>query len=336
MTGATTTTKLFAGALAALGTRSLIGGFTSTIEALDLIGKRADRLGISGQRLRELSHAAELSGSNFRALSIGMQRATRRIAEAAKSGGKVADTIEQLGLSVERLNGMSADKQLLAIADAMTTLGSQNEKIKAMFTLFDSEGVGLVNMFERGADGVNKMSAELREFGGVMSEQDFDRIAAMNDELLRMRQLISAQAQEITITVGPAVLEVLKGAQWLASGLGRAGSVAGNYAGTVLSSGPRDILENVRAASAVTEDRRRRFPEGMGGRQSVSPKSSPASMPRRQAAAPLPNYLQPALTKTEQKKVAKSQYEQATELKKSREVLERILHTAKGDRFSLD
>jgi hypothetical protein len=88
----------FAGAMSALGPLKvallaitgggLIAGVRQQAQALDQIGKTADKLGLTTEALTGLQYAAGRMGTETRTLNMALQRMTRRIAEAAKGTGE--------------------------------------------------------------------------------------------------------------------------------------------------------------------------------------------------------------------------------------------------------
>ena len=64
-------------------TASLAALYTVTASNIDEQAKFADKIGISTDELAGLQHAGELTGASVNTLNLGLQRMTRRVAEAA-------------------------------------------------------------------------------------------------------------------------------------------------------------------------------------------------------------------------------------------------------------
>jgi hypothetical protein len=195
-----------AGAAAAAATAAasvaIASGIREQLAAVDSLAKSADRLGLTTEALAGLQHGAKLAGVEVGTLEMAMQRMTRRVAEAAQGQGSALSALAELNLDAERLNQLAPDAALRRIADAMSDVQGEGDRVRLAFKLFDSEGVGLLNLIEDGADGIREASAEARELGLTMSRDTAAGIEAANDASERFeaawrgitRQLAAAAA----------------------------------------------------------------------------------------------------------------------------------------------
>lgn len=196
----------FAGALGiAVGAGGLAAMTKNSIDAADKIGKLSDRLGISTNALSEYQHVAELSGVTFETLTMGFQRMTRRISEAAQGSGEAKDAIHELGLSAQDLAELAPDKQFEAIAAAMEGVSDQGDRVRLAMKLFDSEGVALVQTMTNGADGIAKMRDEARSLGLSMDGNVTKQAASANDALTRINATVRALGLEIIPMAAPII-----------------------------------------------------------------------------------------------------------------------------------
>lgn len=156
------------------------------LEAIDKTAKFATRLGMSTEALSEFSHVAKLSGIPVNAFNVGLQRMVRRIAEVATTGKGVAkDTLDQLGLSAQRLAEMEPDKQFEELAEALSQVDDEGKKVLLAFKLFDTEGVGMLQAMKNGAAGVREMRQEARSLGLTISDELKEDVENANDAITR-------------------------------------------------------------------------------------------------------------------------------------------------------
>lgn len=177
----------------------------NSLSSVDALAKMSSRLGIATEDLIGLRHAAELSGVGITQLEIGLQRMTRRIAEAANGAGEAVGALGTLGLSAQTLSGMSPDKQFLAVADAMQQINGRSEQVRLTFKLFDSDGVGLLNTMNGGADAIRAAIKEAEELGLTFSNIDAAQIEAANDSVSKLQSAFSGLSNQITIGLAPAI-----------------------------------------------------------------------------------------------------------------------------------
>jgi len=196
--------KATAGAsVAAAGSLALI--YNQQAALIDQTAKFADRIGISTEALTQFRHASELTGVGSKSLDMSLQRMTRRIAEAAQGSGEAAPALKQLGLDAQALGQMTPDQQLYALSDAFTQVESQSERVRLAFKLFDSEGVGMVNMLAGGSDGLRSMADEADRLGITLSRIDAAKVEMANDAMYKVNATTAALKKEITTQLAPIV-----------------------------------------------------------------------------------------------------------------------------------
>ncbi|EPA0546270.1 hypothetical protein ACQZN4_001992 [Vibrio alginolyticus] len=192
-----------AAATASAGALALV--YNQQAAIIDQTAKFADRIGISTEALTQFRHAAELTGVGSKNLDMSLQRMTRRIAEAAQGSGEAAPALKQLGLDAQALGQMTPDQQLYALSDAFTQVESQSERVRLAFKLFDSEGVGMVNMLAGGSEGLRSMADEADRLGITLSRIDAAKVEMANDAMYKVGVTTTALKQELTTQLAPIV-----------------------------------------------------------------------------------------------------------------------------------
>ncbi|MCJ8337572.1 MAG: hypothetical protein MJK10_03795 [Pseudomonadales bacterium] len=186
-------------------TTALTAIYVRQASLIDQTAKFADRIGVSTEALSQLRYSAELTGLGASQLDMAMQRMTRRIAEAAQGSGEAAPAIKQLGLDAQKLGQMTPDQQLHTLADAFQNVGSQSERVRLAFKLFDSGGVAMINMLATGSDGLKDMAAEADALGITLSRVDAAKVEMANDAMTRVSATTTAFSQELTTQLAPIV-----------------------------------------------------------------------------------------------------------------------------------
>lgn len=176
--------------------------------SIDQMAKFSDRIGLTTQALAGMRHQAELNGVAQRQLDTGLQRMVRRVAEAAQGTGEAKDAIKELGLNAQQLAAMRPDQQFAAIAEQMKNVEGQSNRVRLAFKLFDSEGVGMVNMMRDGAAGLAAAQKEALSLGIAVNRIDAAKIEAANDATYRATQAMDGLGKSITIAVAPYITEI--------------------------------------------------------------------------------------------------------------------------------
>jgi len=156
-----------AGAIVALGKATL-----AAVDFGDNIAKTADKLGISTDALQEYRFAAEQTGLTTTQLDVGIQRFTRRLAEAADGAGVLAPVMKDLNIELRDSEGnlRSTEDVLNDYADAIQNADSSSQRLLLAFKAFDTEGVAFVNTLKDGSAGLQSLRNEAVDLGLIMDE----------------------------------------------------------------------------------------------------------------------------------------------------------------------
>lgn len=204
--------RLFAGfgrqLLLAAGSAGIGLAVKGALDAGDNIGKLSKRLGATTEGLSELQHVANLSGVSFNTMTMGLQRMTRRVAEAAVGTGEARTALLELGIDAQRLTQMRPEQQFEVLAEALHGVTSESDQVRLAMKLFDSEGVALLQTMTDGAAGIAAMRQEARDLGLSLSEETIGSMENANDALTRMNASFSALTTQLASAVAPALTKV--------------------------------------------------------------------------------------------------------------------------------
>ncbi|PUB82373.1 MAG: hypothetical protein DBP02_15075 [gamma proteobacterium symbiont of Ctena orbiculata] len=181
----------------------------STLNAVDSIGELSTRIGASTEALSEYRHVADLSGVQFNQLTIGWQRQTRRIAEAAQGTGEAKNALKELGLEATQLARLKPEDQFEAIAKAMEGVGSQSDRVRLGMKLWDSEGVALLQTMKGGASAIAEMREEARELGLSLSSEQVQAADDANDAWTRMTASAKGLTDQLVLKLAPGLTQVI-------------------------------------------------------------------------------------------------------------------------------
>lgn len=193
---------------AVTGAAASIWGFASATAAVaDKAVKTADKLGISVEALQEFRHAASLSGVDQNTLDAAMQSFVVKTAEAASGTGEAIEALEELKISLRDTSGAvnSPENLLNQVADAMAAIEDPAKRVRLAFKIFETEGLGLINLLKLGSSGMADLRLEARELGLVISEKTAREAEAFNDAYERLFGSLKGIRNEI----GGALLPTL-------------------------------------------------------------------------------------------------------------------------------
>ena len=195
------------GAIGALTIGAFVQATRSTLDMADALGKTSARLGLTTEGLQTLKFAATQSGMSTEMLEMSLQRFTRRLAEADKGTGVLKDTFKELGIDIRDPNDRlkSAEALLGDVADKMAAIPDQGERVRLAFSMFDSEGVKMVNMLQGGKKGFDELRQSLIDTGAIMGGEFINDAQDANDALDKLGTQFRVGFADVISGLAPAI-----------------------------------------------------------------------------------------------------------------------------------
>lgn len=200
--------KKLAGAFAGAFAVSKLVQFTNeSMKLADEVGKTADKLGVTTDFLQKMQFAAEQTGIATNTLNMGLQRFTRRVAEARNGTGEAKAALEQLGIALNDSagNARSIDDILADVSDGLANTADSGEKVRLAFKFFDSEGVALVSTLGQGSEALKLLTESAT---GVIPEQTIRDAERFNDAMNRLQRQVLTPLRNKLIEIATAFLDV--------------------------------------------------------------------------------------------------------------------------------
>lgn len=174
----------------------------------------ADQLGISTQRLTELSAVfqqnANIDGEQFNDM---LQELNAKLGEAALTGGgTLVEAFEAIGLKFEEVRKLKTDEMLLQIADAFKVMEDQQALTFAAAEIFSGEAEKIVEVLKNGRGPIQGWAEDIRALNGTISDEEARDAAALATGVEKIETAFSGLAKELTIFLsGPGA----DAANWL-------------------------------------------------------------------------------------------------------------------------
>lgn len=196
MTGLKSSVTSFASSKAVqfLGAGAIIGTFTSLgREALALSAQleaTSQKLGLTAEFLQEMGYAAAQNEISQETLNMGMQRFTRRMAEAREGGGELLGVLQKYNIQLRDSEGNARNTEAVFgdLAEVIKNTKDPAERLRVAFKAFDSEGVGLVNVLKDGKAGLDAWGAAARENGQVLEDETVASLARASNAIENFRK----------------------------------------------------------------------------------------------------------------------------------------------------
>ncbi len=206
VTFATAQVRALLGTLLGLAGAAGFGGLiASGLSSGDALAKMSARLGTTVEGLQVLRTAAGLAGVSASQLDMGLQRMTRRVAEAARGTGEAKAALLELGVSAQRLVNLRPEQQFAVLADALGRVSNQSDRVRLAFKLFDSEGVALVNVARMGSQGIDTLSTSMANLGLIVAGPQLAAIEQASNSLSVLGQAFTVAGQTLAATLAPHI-----------------------------------------------------------------------------------------------------------------------------------
>lgn len=187
----------------ATATAAITAAVTKGIQSIDHLAKTSDKLGIPIEKLQQLQAAAGLTGVATTQLETGLQRMTRRVAEAAQGTGEAVKALQELNLDARELATLSPDQIFLRVGEAMRNVGTQGDRVRLAMKLFDSEGVGLVNTLKLTQEQLDAIGDDMDKLGTTIDRNMAAKVERAKDQFSRLGLALTGVINQLTIHLAP-------------------------------------------------------------------------------------------------------------------------------------
>lgn len=259
--GLTSFSSLLVGAV---GVGSAVAFTKSTFGMLDALSKTSEKLGIATEELGKWRFASELAGISSNTLDMAMQRMIRRVGEASLGTGAAAKTLERMGFNAKELAKLNPSKQFELIGKAINSITNKGEQLASAMAIFDTEGVGLVNLF---ASNLKEAAKSYKDLGLAARDAKAGDVVPFIDAVTKLRAALSASGGQFVIGVTPDALRTVNAMTTLAENVG------------LIKTKPTAFTTTNKAAAAL----RGKPPSAPSGLRGVGRQLLRAGLPERKA-----------------------------------------------------
>lgn len=197
------------------GFTSFVSGAASAVASVDDLSKRT---GVSAQTLQAYQFAAEQSGVGIETFGRSIQKLLINLGEAQTGNKTAIKSFADLGISVEQLAGLTPEQTFEKVAAAIAQLPNPAQQAALAVGLFGKSGAELVPVFQEGAGFLAEMRAEAERLGLVLSRDQVQGLATLDDTIGKVSASFKALQARIVAELAPALIRAGEGAlQFIAS-----------------------------------------------------------------------------------------------------------------------
>ena len=219
---ATRAFSLLGPVLAGISVGALVGFTKNALSAVDAIGEVAEQVGIGTGALQAFSQAAITTGLSTEELQRGLAALTRKIADAVQGDKAAIESFQRLGVAFQNADGSgrATEAVLGDLADQLKEMDSATEKAAATTSLMgDRLGQKFIPMLSQGRQGLIDVTAEMLRMGTIATPEMIAKAGEASDKMDALTSSFRAFANNLTVTVAPAIVTVIDGLNRLIFGM---------------------------------------------------------------------------------------------------------------------
>jgi len=186
-------------------TSSLKEGLTAAIETGDAYEKYSRATGMSVELLSRLSHAADISGSSFEKIKMGLKTFGAAAMEAAAGLSSYQRYFSDLGVSVTDAGGnlKNLDTLFMETTDALAAMENNTQRLGIATKLFGRAGLEMLPLLREGSKGIRALGDDAERLGITWTQTDAKAAAAFKDALTRLKDSLVGLRDKVLVPLFP-------------------------------------------------------------------------------------------------------------------------------------
>lgn len=186
---------------------------------LDNIDKMSQKLGLSTDAYQEWDYVMKISGTSIDNMAMGLKTLTNKFDDAINGGDSAIESFSRLGLSMEDIQGLSREDLFSKVIFAFQGMEDSAERAALANDLLGRSGQELAPLFNTSAEETQALIENVRDLGGVMSEDAVKQGATFQDSLTSLQTAFAGVGATLVEKLIPAVTTIMdKLSEFIANG----------------------------------------------------------------------------------------------------------------------
>ena len=211
-----TTFRGLAGVVAAVGVAKLA---SEALEFADAQRKMSDQTGLTVEQTQRLTFFAAQTSVEVGNLTSGVVRLQRVLGGLEEGSEASAQALERLGLAHTNFQALDPEQQFTAVAQAVSGLATQNEKVLAVTELFGKAGAELLPVLTAIGRESETLEEKFAAIGGPVGRDTIEVVDQLGDEFATTGLAVKSMATELLGVVSPAIIAGLEKVQQIIGGI---------------------------------------------------------------------------------------------------------------------
>ena len=169
--------------------------------------RMSQRTKISVESLSELGYAARQTGGDLDAIGISVLKMDKFVAQAAAGSAKATAVLDQLGLTVADLNGLTQEQRFGLLADRLAAVPDPALQGAAAMKVFGAGVKQLLPLLSMGGKGIEQLRGQARDLGLQWSTVDAQAAARYAESMRDLWEVLGRATEVIGSAVVPSIAE---------------------------------------------------------------------------------------------------------------------------------
>ena len=176
----------------------------------DEVHKMSLRTGVATEALSKFKYAAELGGASLGDVEKAIKRMAATIYDAEEGLSTSVDAMNNLGVSIKDLQGLSPEDQFMKLAGALAAIEDSSVRAALAQRIFGRAGTTLLPMLEDGTEGLREMMAEAEKFAPIFGKDAAEAAAKLTDTLTQLKGTLDKIKMSLAAKLVPVLTSFLE------------------------------------------------------------------------------------------------------------------------------
>ena len=206
--------KVLGGVMLAVGAvaAAFVAMGKKAFDALDEIGKTADRTGIAAEKLQALRLGAVESGASVEDLNKSMEKFAKNIGDVLVKGtGEATYALDKMGIRLRDNSGRlkTTDTLLTEVVAGIGKMGSESERASTLMALFGKPGLKLNWVLGKGAEAMDAWTTKAKEMGIIVDAKAIKAVENFNDRFTELKFMLGGLVNQTFAALAPGLEKII-------------------------------------------------------------------------------------------------------------------------------
>lgn len=199
------------GVAAGIAVTAITNSVKEGVEYADKFDEISARLQLDVEKLQELNFAGSLSGVDLGELEGALPKLSKAMQDSTEKGSHFQELFASLGVSaIDPTTGKLKDTITFfkELADVFASFDEPVAEASLAMDLFGKSGAGMLELLNRGSEGINALGQRARDLGLILDEETTSSIANMKDNVDILKTSFTIFGAQLASELSPVIINL--------------------------------------------------------------------------------------------------------------------------------